>query len=320
MTDWRVRPFQPGSDEEEWDRLVAGSFNGTFLHSRRFLSYHGDRFVDRSLVVEDGTGSLRAVLPAALDRGDPAVVVSHPGAAFGGLVHDGSLRAARMMSVLEAAADHYRSDGTAVWRYKPVPGIYHRVPSDDDLYGLFRLGARLYRRDLSATIDLETRLPLGASRRKPARAARNRGVKVSWDWSACAEFWPLLGQVLGERHGAVPVHTLDEIEHLASLLPSRVRLITAWLDGEIVAGGVMYCTFPVMHLQYSASSAAGRKVGGSDLVVEAGIEAALEEGYRYYDFGISTEQDGRILNESLQEFKLSFGAGSAVFDHYELTL
>lgn len=320
MTDWRVRPFQPGSDDEEWDRLVAGSFNGTFLHTRRFLSYHRDRFVDRSLVVEDGTGALRAVLPAALDRVDQAVVVSHPGMTFGGLVHDGSVRAARMMSILEDAADHYRREGAATWRYKPVPGIYHRVPSDDDLYALFRMGARLFRRDLSATIDLATRLPLGTSRRKPARAARNRGVVVSWDWAACAEYWPLLGQVLGERHGVSPVHTLEEIEHLASLFPSTVRLVTARLDGEIVAGGVMFCTFPVMHLQYSASSPVGRKVGGGDLVVEAGIDAARAEGYRYYDFGISTEQDGRILNESLQEFKLSFGAGSAVFDHYELTL
>ena len=36
-----------------WDELVDGAPMGTLLHTRRFLSYHGDRFNDRSLVVQD---------------------------------------------------------------------------------------------------------------------------------------------------------------------------------------------------------------------------------------------------------------------------
>lgn len=31
-------------DAEAWDRLTAESWNGTFLHERRFLAYHGERF------------------------------------------------------------------------------------------------------------------------------------------------------------------------------------------------------------------------------------------------------------------------------------
>jgi hypothetical protein len=40
-------------DAEAWDKLVVESWNGTFLHQRRFLSYHGDRFQDLSLIIED---------------------------------------------------------------------------------------------------------------------------------------------------------------------------------------------------------------------------------------------------------------------------
>ena len=35
-------------------------------------------------------------------------------------------------------------------RYKVVPTIYRALPADDDLYELFRLGARRYRNELSA--------------------------------------------------------------------------------------------------------------------------------------------------------------------------
>lgn len=318
-TTLQVRPFRPGADDAAWDLLVAGSVNGTMLHTRRFLSYHASRFADRSLVAEDASG-LRAVLPAALDLDHPSVVVSHPGVTFGGVVHDGSVRGNEMIHLLAVAADFYRTQGARALRYKAVPQIFHQSPAADDLYALFRLGATRVRCDLSATIDLERRLPLGRSRIKPARAARNRGVVIRWGWEVGARFWDLLGDVLGDRHGVTPVHTVDEIYLLAGRFPDEIRLVTAWLDEELVAGGVMFCMYPVMHLQYSASSPLGRKAGGTDVVVEAGLKAAISDRYRYYDFGISTEQEGRLLNASLHDFKLSFGAGSAAFEHYEVPL
>ena len=314
-----LRPFEPGVDDAAWDDLVRRSVNGTFLHTRQFLSYHGERFADRSLVLDEGSG-LRAVLPAALDPSDRDLVVSHPGITFGGLVHDGSVRGEEMLALLSGAAEHYRGQGAHTFRYKVVPSLFHRSPAADDLYALYRLGATRYRCDLSAILDVERRLPLGRSRHKPARAARNRGVEARWGWGAGSAFWALLGEVLSERHGATPVHSLEEIQILASRFPDEIRLVTAWTEGELVAGAVMFCMSPVMHLQYSASSALGRKVGGTDVVIEEGIARARDEGYRHYDFGTCSEDQGRVLNNGLYEFKLSFGAGSTVFEHYALAL
>jgi hypothetical protein len=315
-----VRPFEEGTDDEAWDRLVEGSVNGTLLHTRRFLSYHGARFVDRSLVVEDGQGRMQAVMPAAVDRSDRSLVVSHPGATFGGLVHPGSLAGEELLEMLEAIAAHYRDDGARALRYKAVPPIFHRAPATGDLYALFRLDAVRNRCDLSSTIDLAHRLPLRSCRAKPARAARNRGVEARWGWDAAPEFWPLLGRVLGERHGVAPVHSLDEIDLLVSRFPQNIKLVTTWLDGEMVAGGVTFAMPPTLHLQYGACSPAGRKVGGYDVMVEACIAAAAADGHRWFDFGISTEDEGRVLNTGLLDFKASFGAGTVAFEHYEVIL
>ena len=46
-----IRAFDD-RDAEAWDALVAAAPGATFLHSRRFLSYHGNRFQDASLVIE----------------------------------------------------------------------------------------------------------------------------------------------------------------------------------------------------------------------------------------------------------------------------
>jgi hypothetical protein len=37
--------------EDDWDRFVAKSRNGTFIHSRAFMDYHSDRFDDQSVLV-----------------------------------------------------------------------------------------------------------------------------------------------------------------------------------------------------------------------------------------------------------------------------
>ena len=85
-----TRAYRP-DDAAAWDDLVARSVNGTILHTRRFLAYHGSRFRDRSLVVTKSNGKLAGVLPAAEDPVDQSVVTSHPGLTYGGLVHDGTL-------------------------------------------------------------------------------------------------------------------------------------------------------------------------------------------------------------------------------------
>ena len=40
--------------EDEWNRFVSASKNGTFLFDRRFMDYHRDRFSDHSLLVYRG--------------------------------------------------------------------------------------------------------------------------------------------------------------------------------------------------------------------------------------------------------------------------
>ena len=70
---------------EEWNEFVRRSKNGTFLFERGYMEYHGDRFVDCSLIVRDDRGRLIALLPAS--RHDDALV-SHGGLTYGGFVSE----------------------------------------------------------------------------------------------------------------------------------------------------------------------------------------------------------------------------------------
>ena len=307
-------------DAELWDTLTAESWNGTFLHQRRFLAYHRDRFEDLSLVVEDDRERIVGVFPAALDSGRTDTVVSHPGLSYGGLVHNGALRGAVMLEVLQGISGMYREMDLRFLRYKAVPNIYHVVPSADDLYALFRLGAVRYRCDLSAAVDLDARGEPSKLRLRSLGKAQRAGVRVEGGPRYLEPFWTVLEENLRTKHNARPVHTLEEITFLQSRFPEQIKCIVGTVDHRVVAGIVLFHSSRVAHVQYSASTAAGNAVGASTLVMDCATRQSVDFGARYFDFGISNEQDGRILNEGLYRFKTGFGAGGVVHEFYEVEL
>ncbi len=314
-----VRSYEPGL-AGTWDGLIERSVNGTMLHTRRFISYHGDRFRDLSLVLEDHRGKVVGVFPAAEDPSDPELVISHPGLTYGGLVHDGSIHGAAMIGALEEIADRYRSLGCRRLRYKAVPAIYHAAPADDDLYALFRLGARRYRCDLSAAIDLSHRGRVSQLRVRSRKRGEAAGVSADQGWGEIASFWRILECHLDSRYGVSPVHSLEEIELLHDRFPDEIVLIAGKRGDVLLGGAVLFVTGPVLHMQYTATTEEGRAKFVTDLVMERAIDLALQLGSRFFDFGISTGDQGWSLNQGLYQFKVSFGAGGVAYDHYELDL
>jgi hypothetical protein len=315
-----VERYSPG-EEDAWDALVEEAPMGTFLHSRRFLSYHGDRFTDVSVTLRDDRGRTLGVLPAAVDPGDEAFVTSHPGATFGGIVHSGGLLGARMEEALEATARHFREAGFRALRYKPVPSVYHRGPSDDDLFALFRIGASRTGCDLSCAVDLAHRRPPNSRRRRALKKAQKAGTTVERGPTSLPEFWPVLQENLETRHGVSPVHTLAEMSELIDRFPDQITVVVGRLEGEVVAGVVLFQYGIVSHAQYIASSAAGMDVNALDAVFDECIRAADASGLRAFDFGISNHRDpDHTLNTGLYDFKTGFGGGGVAHEIYDVAL
>lgn len=122
-----------------------------------------------------------------------------------------------------------------------------------------------------------------------------------------------------ERHGTVPVHTLAEITLLRNRFPDNIRLFEARLDSACLAGVVMYVTPKVAHAQYISASHDGKACGALDLLFDYLINNEFSS-QDYFDFGISTEQGGRLLNHSLIYQKEGFGARAVCYDSYRYSV
>lgn len=300
---------------KEWNQFVAESKNGTFLFDRHYMDYHSDRFQDYSLMFYRD-GGLYALLPA--NREDN-ILWSHRGLTYGGIIMNAGSTAARIQQLFRELNDYLRADGFIKVVYKPVPHIFHRIPSEEDIYSLFSVcDAKLIDRSISSTLILQYPLKWHRDRRYGINKAKAHDVTVD-ESQDLKGFWEVLTFNLRNKYDSCPVHSLEEIELLHDRFPQQIRLFTASKDGKVLGGTVLYITSTVVHTQYISANLEGKQWR----VIDALFDYLLHEcdwQQRYFDFGTSNEEDGRILVEPLIYQKEGFGGRGICYDWYEWTL
>ena len=305
-------------DAEIWDNFCHDAINATFLHRRKFISYHGDKFHDESVLFYYD-GRLVGVMPAARDLTDDQQVVSHPGLSYGGIVHQGWLCGQRMLDAMTDLLLYYKKLSYQRLLYKSLPYGFAIAPAQDDLYALFRLQAQRVRCDLTNILDLSSRRP-PSTRRKRAISQAKKHVELVMGHECLPEFWPIVIDNLWRKHKLKPVHNLSEIMMLIDRFPNNIVFLGAKINGKIEAGLILFNSVKVWHSQYSCASEIGNSYSAMDLLLENAIAEATESGVRYFDFGISTDQAGMNINNGLFQYKYEFGGGAMVHETYKLSL
>ncbi len=304
-----------------WDAFVESSRNGTFLFKRNYMGYHANRFLDASLLFFDKSTNVRplALLPANFDKPGKCIV-THGGLTYGGMLLAPRTSYRQVHEMFVSALEYYRQLGAESLIYKPIPYIYHRYPCQEDLYWLHQNGARLSARSISSCVCLREPLTFSELRRRKMKSAEAGGIKICFDEEDFEGFWKILSDVLQKHHATKPVHSLEEINKLHEKFPREITLVVARNpENKLIAGTVLYHTKSCIHAQYIAASEKGRNSGALDLLF-ARVISHYKDAAEYFDFGISTEENGTILNEGLLFQKEGFGARGICYDRYELSI
>lgn len=297
---------------DEWNSFLPNSKNGLFMFHRDYMEYHSDRFIDHSLMIYEGK-DLVALLPANLEG---RVLASHSGLTFGGFITNPKMTVPTMLKIFEQLMDYLAAQSINKLIYKCIPYIYHSSPAEEDRYALFRNGAKLFRRDVTSTVLLSEKVRFQEIRRRCIKKATSANLQVK-KVDDFESYWDILKANLAERYSTKPVHSLREIEYLHSKFPDNIKLFASYQGNNMLAGAVVYESRNVAHAQYIGSSEEGRRIGALDVVFSYLIEEYYQDK-RYFDFGISTENEGCYLNEGLIFFKEGFGARAVVHDFYEV--
>ena len=129
----------------------------------------------------------------------------------------------------------------------------------------------------------------------------------------------LQDRVLRERHNVHAVHTGEEIYLLHSRFPDNIHLYTSELNGQLVGGTIVFIYENAVHTQYLCVDELGRNAGALDAAIYYVIEE-YKDKKEWLDFGISTENGGRYLNQGLIQQKEGFGGRTNVYYTWKLTI
>ncbi len=300
---------------KEWNNFVAHAKNATFLFHRDFMEYHQDRFEDYSLLVFDKKNNLKAILPA--NRvGD--VLYSHQGLTYGGLVLNKSVLLSEVIQITHSVLRFLSENKIRVIELKIIPNIYNTAPSDEMEYISFLLQAKILRRDTLAIVDLGNQIPISRVRKRGIEKGNKINLKVK-EVDDFNSFWnELLIPNLKERYNVEPVHSLDEIKLLKMKFPTEIKQYNVYLENKIIGGVTVFETKNVIHPQYiSGNKEFNNLYGGLDFLYDYLMNTVYKES-KFFDFGISNENNGLNLNESLHYWKESFGARTVVQNFYEI--
>jgi hypothetical protein len=303
-----------------WDDFVFKKCTGNFLHSRCFLDYHKNRFIERSLLVFDDN-KLIALFSASSTKEEPLIVTSHIGSTYGGLLYDASVYGNEIVDIYRSILVFYRALDVQSVVVKLTPSIYKPVSFEDEEYAIWINGGVLKRIDLSCYIDLENRLKVSSLRKRMLKLAKKSNLLICDDFNKITSFYDVLAETLLLRHDARPVHTLPELVELHKRLDKNINLYTVKNSSGVVIAGVLFFLFDkTIHCQYIASVQAGQDVGALDLLFEQAINDYGIRGYRYFSFGTSNEDNGQTLNSGLYRFKRQFGSQSICHKFYNFSL
>ncbi len=297
---------------EEWNKFLVNAKNSLFMFNRDYMEYHSDRFCDNSLMFYEDD-ELIALLP--LNKSNNALC-SHGGLTFGGFVTNEKMRQHRMIECFEVLKQYMKENNIQQLQYKVVPHIYHKIPAQEDLYALFKIGAELLKIEPTTTIMFSNPIKMKKGRKAQISRARREGVVVeeSLDFDA---FMAIESDVLKEKYSTKPVHTAEELKLLQSKFPDNIKMYVSKLNNEIIAGAVIFVYPNLVHTQYLGTTEKAREIGALDLVISEMINKYKDEK-KFFDFGRSTEDDGKYLNEGLISQKEGFGGRTIIHSTFVL--
>lgn len=317
---------------DEWDAFVAMSDNGTIFHKRQFLAYHPDgRWLDRSFVFRD-KAKIKAVIPAAeVERDGVRMLLSHPGASYGGLVVGRHERLATLDAMLSELEQRAAAESLTRIEMRHSPAAIRSELGQLD-FALLHRGYRRTREEL-ATVYMLPDIPFAEgfddfiasfpsdARRGIRKGAKSLDARVLTTDDELARYHAILTRNLQGKHGTNPVHTLAELQGLHRSFPRDVFVLGVF-QGDVLVGG--YCLFAVtsaaLHVFYAALDYDYQHARPLDFALAKTIHLAHQQGRKVVNYGISTEDGGSVVNHGLQRFKEGFGGTGSVRATWALDL
>ncbi|MFD2203191.1 hypothetical protein [Shivajiella indica] len=296
--------------KKDWDLVLDNSINGTFLHRREFIEYHGDRFEDASLVIYHEDVPV-AIFPAEREGN---TVFSHRGLTYAGWLMLDGLRLKDIQEIIENTQAFYQNLGIERLEVRMVPDFFAKESQKELKIAIQNTGGKSVFTAVHHCTSLPFRVKDRGKKWGRKKAIAN-GIEIR-ESSDLKSFWEeILVPNLEKRHGVKPTHSLQEIEYLKSIFPDQILFYAVFSGEKMLGGALVFSTDTTAHLQYTAALPLGKKLRCLDYLMSHLIEEEFSHK-SFFNMGVSHFPVTGMINQGLVNWKESFGGKPIIVSVY----
>ena len=312
----------------EWDQFVSNSYNGTIFHKRQFLSYHIDRsFEDCSIIFKKRKKIIAIISAAVIKNNGSKTFFSHPGASFGGIVHQ-NLSFDDCDKIIELIEKFCKDNKYNNIFMVQTPTIYNQYHQNEIVDYVLKInGYKNIENYISnvLTIEKDTQNQLSEIAKNKKRSISyyktlidKHNLKFKWvdDFK---EFYPILLKNKS-KHNSKPTHSEKELEILKSMFPDEIFQLMLYSEDIPIAGMTLFkANVKGAILFYSMFDYDYNKMQPIPLLMHYIIEWAKKNELSFIDYGVShmPQADNPLApSRSLIKFKEEFGCFGIVRSTY----
>lgn len=298
----------------EWDEFVENkAINNTFLHTRKFFDHDPLNAVDDASLIFYKHSEIVAVLPAILYKHDGRQILhSHLRATYGGFVVSKRVGIKEAAEIVEQTIRFAREKKADQIIVRNPFRIFHSMLCDETDYAMWYHGFKIKSRELEVAVELHPNVEMTRSqyhndaKRNVKRALKH--VKIA-PINNLVKFWDLLERSYNERHGKKPVHNYRSISRLIHCVgKQKVLAFGAYYNQILVGGCIVFVANQIaLHGQYIAFDSEFKHLRPVHALIDHVLVYGSINGYRYFNFGMANEDEGRTINQGLFSIKEHFG-------------
>jgi hypothetical protein len=309
----RIQPYSRQL-KKDWDSVLSKASYTTFLYTREFIEYHGDRFTDASLIIYDNYEAI-AVFPAECQT---EVVYSHRGLTYGGWVFVKNLEMNTVEAVYKYSLHHYSKLGFQKLIVRMIPDFFADFSLDSFKSILEKIGAKISFTGIHHFTTLPFKIK-DRGKRWGLQKALHSGLRVVED-EEMTGFWEnILIPNLSVKHQAKPTHSIEDIMLLKNKFPKEVLFFSVYHGDTLLGGAVVFDKKSSAHLQYVAASKEGKQKRALDYLMSYMIQNRFSDK-KVFSMGVSHNPNTKELNQTLISWKESFGGKPCLVNTYEFDL
>jgi len=237
-----IKNYEDG-DKYIWDNFVEKeSINGTIYHTRIFLSYHKERFIDSSIMIYDKK-KLIAVFPCCKCSDG---YYSHRGSTQGGIViKEKYYTLSKLTEIMDEIYSHYKSN----LYIKLSESVYFKNNTNNELLNFVLSQKCSSNKDISLYFDINEKIidsfPKNDNKRLLLKYIKKDDKEMSFHVSNKTDdyikYYQLLEKFLKEKNDVTPLHSLDEFILLKELLGEKQFLfLSKDNNGDILSGALIF--------------------------------------------------------------------------------